>query len=501
MRVSNLFIRIFASFWLIIIATMIFAAFAGYFYHTRMEEVYSNFEIDETVIRAGEILDTQGYSGLKIWLKNIDNRDQYPLRIFLLDDERKDILGRRIPRRIINWQNHFELPHHRSKGKATAEAIKRYDQMGVLLTEGDNQTDELKRQMLKEGGINEFRQIPSLPSNLRPANTIPFLIGPDNKNYRLFFFPKNSSLKGTFDDNLFLVILLCGLLLSLVVSYLLSRAITNPIKHFREAASSVAKGDFLSQVSDSVSNRKDEIGSLARDINRMSNKLYQYQAHAEELLRNISHELRSPLSRMSVSLDIVQQRDMTEKIEHVRIKKEINLLNKLIGSILEYSIVGNAKKESEKLINLAVLASEVRENINFEYKNNIKHNIEITLDVESDVTFFGYESQLKSALENILRNAMKYGPNNSQILFNVNENEHAIQISIIDEGTGVSQSDTEKIFEPFHRTMQANIEKEEGSGLGLAIAKEAIELNKGSIKAVTTDKNFTVNITLPKKYD
>jgi two-component system sensor histidine kinase CpxA len=201
---------------------------------------------------------------------------------------------------------------------------------------------------------------------------------------------------------------------------------------------------------------------------------------------------------MSVSLDIVQQRDMTEKIEHVRIKKEINLLNKLIGSILEYSIVGNAKKESEKLINLAVLASEVRENINFEYKNNIKHNIEITLDVESDVTFFGYESQLKSALENILRNAMKYGPNNSQILFNVNENKHAIQISIIDEGAGVSQSDTEKIFEPFHRTMQANIEKEEGSGLGLAIAKEAIELNKGSIKAVTTDKNFTVNITLPK---
>ena len=295
--------------------------------------------------------------------------------------------------------------------------------------------------------------------------------------------------------------MLCGLLLSLAVSYLLSRAITNPIKHFREAASSVAKGDFLSQVSDSVSNRKDEIGSLARDINRMSNKLSQYQAHAEELLRNISHELRSPLSRMSVSLDIVQQRDSTEKIEHVRIKKEINLLNKLIGSILEYSIVGNAKKESEKLINLAVLASEVRENINFEYKNNIKHNIEITLDVESDITFFGYESQLKSALENILRNAMKYGPNNSQILFNVNENEHAIQISIIDEGAGVSQSDTEKIFEPFHRTMQANIEKEEGSGLGLAIAKEAIELNKGSIKAVTTDKNFTVNITLPKKYD
>ena len=465
MKIKNLFIRIFASFWLIIIATMIFAAFAGYFYHTRMDEVYSNFEIDETVIRAGEVLDTQGYSGLKIWLKNIDNRDQYPLRIFLLDDERKDILGRNIPRRIINWQNHFELPHHRSKRKKP----------------------------------NEFRQTPALPSNLRPANTVPFLIGPDNKRYKLFFFPKNSSIQGTFDDNLFLFILLCCLILSLAVSYLLSRAITKPIKHFREAASSVAEGNFLTQVSDSVSNRKDEIGSLARDINRMTNKLSQYKAQADELLRNISHELRSPLSRMLVSLDIVQQRDTSEKIEHVRIKKEINLLNKLIGSILEYSIVGNVKKESDKLINLTMLAKEVIENINFEYKNIKTHNIEVNLEAEPNINFFGYESQLKSALENILRNAMKYGPKNSSILFKISKKEQAIDISITDEGAGVNQSDAEKIFEPFHRTFQANIENEEGSGLGLAIAKEAVELNKGRIKAITTDKDFTVKITLPKK--
>jgi signal transduction histidine kinase len=231
----------------------------------------------------------------------------------------------------------------------------------------------------------------------------------------------------------------------------------------------------------------------------MTNKLSQYKAQAEELLRNISHELRSPLSRMLVSLDIVQQRDTSEKIEHVRIKKEINLLNKLIGSILEYSIVGNVKKESDKLINLTMLAKEVIENINFEYKNIKTHNIEVNLEAEPNINFFGYESQLKSALENILRNAMKYGPKNSRILFKISKKEQAIDISITDEGAGVNQSDAEKIFEPFHRTFQANIENEEGSGLGLAIAKEAVELNKGRIKAITTDKDFTVKITLPKK--
>ena len=231
----------------------------------------------------------------------------------------------------------------------------------------------------------------------------------------------------------------------------------------------------------------------------MTNKLSQYKAQADELLRNISHELRSPLSRMLVSLDIVQQRDTSEKIEHVRIKKEINLLNKLIVSIMEYSIVGNVKKESDKLINLTMLAKEVIENINFEYKNIKAHNIEIHLEAEPNINFFGYESQLKSALENILRNAMKYGPKNSHILFKISKKEQAIDISITDEGAGVNQSDAEKIFEPFHRTFQANIENEEGSGLGLAIAKEAVELNKGKIKAITTDKDFTVKITLHEK--
>ena len=94
---------------------------------------------------------------------------------------------------------------------------------------------------------------------------------------------------------------------------------------------------------------------------------------------------------------------------------------------------------------------------------------------------------------------MKYGPKNSHILFKISKKEQAIDISITDEGAGVNQSDAEKIFEPFHRTFQANIENEEGSGLGLAIAKEAVELNKGKIKAITTDKDFTVKITLPEK--
>lgn len=463
---KNLFIRIFASFWLIIIVTMTFAALAGYYYHQRMEQIYTNFEIDETVIRAGEILNTQGYSGLKIWLKNIDNRDQYPLRIFLLNNNKEDILGRKVPRRIVNWQNHFELSHHNPKLKRTKSE---------------------RRNLI-------------IPDNLRPANSISVLIGPDKKIFELYFFPKNTSLEGLFNDNMRWLIFICVMLLSISVSYILSRAITKPIRHFKHATRSIAGGNFLTKVSESVSDRKDEIGSLARDINRMSGKLSQYEEQAEELLRNISHELRSPLARMLVALDIAHQKNIDGEIEYLRIKKEITILDELIGSILKYSSLDASKNEPQKYLNLNELANEVIENINFEFKNNSVINNKIILKTIPGIDFFGYESILKSALENILRNAVKYGPNSADILFEITKEREIIQISVIDNGSGVNQSDSEKIFEPFHRSKQLDTkENESGSGLGLAIAKQGIELNKGTIQAITSKDNFEIKIKLPIK--
>ena len=205
---------------------------------------------------------------------------------------------------------------------------------------------------------------------------------------------------------------------------------------------------------------------------------------------------------MLVALDIAQQKDTKGEIEYKRIKKEINLLDELIGSILKYSSLDTVKDEVPQSVDLKELANEVIENVNFEYKTNKKLNIKIILKAESNVMFYGYESILKSALENILQNAMKYGPNNSEVFFVLTENKNDIQISVIDGGSGVNHSDTEKIFEPFHRSKKLNIDdKMEGTGLGLAIAKEAIELNKGKIQAITGQNNFEIKIELPKKVD
>ncbi len=458
---KNLFYKIFISFWLTISITVCCAALAGYYYHQRMEQIYTNYEIDEVIVRASEILGTQGITGLKVWLKNTSQRNQYPYRIFIINENSQDILSRKIPRRIFDWQAHFDEPHHRR----------------------DN--------IPKRRG-----QLP--PSNLRPTNFIPLLIGPDNSRYRVFSVPRNTSVSGYFNDNLRWFILFFAIFLSILISYLITRSYMKPFRHFKDATVAISEGKLKTRISKSISDRNDEMGELARDIDAMTKKLYRASENQQEMARNISHELRSPLSRMLVALDIATQKT-GEHVELDRIRGEINTLNELIEYILKYSKLDTSEDEIPKLINLNELIQDVVSNIAFEYKNNKKHNINIKIKANEEVFFKGHEDGLKSAFENVLRNSMKYGPNDSEVIFNLNSKEDDIEITITDAGKGVKESDKDKIFEPFYRhTHENRNDQPNGSGLGLAIAKRAIEWNGGSIEAITTNQNFTIKINLPK---
>ena len=461
---KNLFYKIFISFWLTISITVCCAALAGYYYHQRMEQIYTNFEIDEVIIKASEILDTQGITGLKVWLKNTSQRNQYPYRIFIINEESQDILGRKIPRRIFDWQAHFDEPHHKR----------------------DNIPNRPKRR----------DQLP--PRNLRPTNFIPLLIGPDNQRYRVFSVPRNSSVSGYFNDNLRWFILFFAISLSILISFLITRSYMKPFRHFKEATVAISEGKLKTRISKSISNRNDEMGELGRDIDAMTEKLFRASENHQEMARNISHELRSPLSRMLVALEIAAQKT-GEKIELDRIKGEINTLNELIEYILKYSKLDATEDELPKLINLNELIQDVVSNINFEYKNNKEHSINIKINANEEVLFEGHEDGLRSAFENVLRNSMKYGPNNSEVIFDLKSKEDAIEITITDAGKGVKESDKDKIFEPFYRhTHENRNDQPPGSGLGLAIAKRAIEWNRGTIEANTTNQNFIIKINLPK---
>ncbi len=461
---KNLFYKIFISFWLTISITVCCAALAGYYYHQRMEQIYTNFDFDEVILKASEILDTQGMTGLKVCLRNTSQRNQYPYRIFIINEKSQDILGRKIPRRIFDWQDHFNQSHHR----------------------GDKPPNRLKRR----------GQLP--PSNLRTTNFIPFLIGPDNQRYRVFSVPRNTSVSGYFNDNLRWFILFFSIFLSILISYLITRSYMKPFRHFKDATVAISEGKLKTRISKSISNRNDEMGELARDLDAMTEKLYRASENHHEMARNISHELRSPLSRMHVALEIAEQKT-GKNVELERIKREINTLNDLIEYILKYSKLDASENEIPTLINLNELTQDVVNNINFEYKNNKECSINIKIKVNEEVFFKGHEDGLRSAFENVLRNSMKYGPNDSEVIFDLKSREDDIEITITDSGKGVKESDRDKIFEPFFRHVDNNRnDQPNGSGLGLAIAKRAIEWNRGTIEAITTNQNFVIKINLPK---
>ena len=228
----------------------------------------------------------------------------------------------------------------------------------------------------------------------------------------------------------------------------------------------------------------------------MTEKLQRFNQNQQELARNISHELRSPLSRMQVALDIAKQSN-GNNAEFDRISKEIETLNEMIEYILKYSKMDQASTEVASLINIDELIADVINDIKFEYKNNADQMNRIILESEKNILFSGYEDGIRSALENIIRNSIKYSPNNSSIHCKVENISKKIIISITDEGKGIKDSDKEKFFEPFYRHPSAQAGDSTGTGLGLAIAKSAIEWNKGIIEAITTKKDFAIKITLP----
>ena len=459
---QNLFIRIFLASWAQLTVIVILAGWAGYYTHQRMEQMYSNFEIDEVILRASEVLGTQGITGLKVWLENINNRDLYPYRIYIINQNREDILGREIPRRIFNWQSHFDQPHHRR--------------------------DFMKNSVGRDNNL--------LPRNLRPRNFVPMLIGPNNQNFRVYTVPKETSFSGFFNDNLRWLIFIFALLMSLFLSFFLSKWYLMPFKHFKDATLKISEGNLETRISSAISGRTDEMGELARDIDAMTEKLQRFNQNQQELARNISHELRSPLSRMQVALDIAKQSN-GNNAEFDRISKEIETLNEMIEYILKYSKMDQARTEVASLINIDELIADVINDIKFEYKNNADQMNRIILESEKNILFSGYEDGIRSALENIIRNSIKYSPNNSPIHCKVENISEKIIISITDEGKGIKDSDKEKFFEPFYRHPSAQAGDSTGTGLGLAIAKSAIEWNKGIIEAITTKKDFTIKITLP----
>ncbi len=441
----SLLMRFFLAFWLIIALTIATAATVGFLYAERARASLENFEVSEAMLDASESLEQRGREGLVEWLSSLPSVTTSI--VFVLDENDKDLLGRKVPKPVM-------------------QAIRRVERFG-----GPHPPRWRDR------------------DNFRPARPFSQLVGPDGDTYTLIVLPAQNAVTRWVTERSRLTFVIILLLISGGVSYLLARAISKPILRFRESTVAIAGGDLDTRIPDTVEKRSDEIGALAQDFNRMARKLQLAWQRQGELTSNVSHELRSPLARLKIALELAR-RKTGELSELDRIDAEAEKLDALVGQLLTFSKLDADMSGDRETVILAELIESVIDDVRFE---NEGKDIAIEFEGDDSIELTAHAGALRSAVENVIRNAVIHGGDKVEVSLS-REDDHAL-ISVQDTGGGVAEDDLEHLFHPFYRTTASK--DKEGAGLGLAIAARALSMHEGTIQAQNTEQGLRVDLTLP----
>jgi signal transduction histidine kinase len=296
------------------------------------------------------------------------------------------------------------------------------------------------------------------------------------------------------------VILTAGLL-----CYLLARYIVSPVVKLREVTRRVAGGDLSARVSPQLGRRSDELASMGHDFDAMASKIETLMTAQQRLLRHISLELRSPLARLNVALDLTRKRAGADAESALaRIERESNRLSEMIGQLLALARwENNADGFQHEKFDLALLVREVVADADFEARND-RRAVRVTLCDECQLV--GSSSLLRSAIENVVRNAVRYTAEGTTVDVSLqcrgsNGGRSAV-IRVRDQGSGVPDEVLADIFKPFYRVEEARSRESGGTGLGLAITERAVSLHHGIITAENVAQGgFLVEICLPVNKD
>ena len=293
--------------------------------------------------------------------------------------------------------------------------------------------------------------------------------------------------------------LLLLLVLSSAVCYLLTRHLTQPIVHLRAASRQIADGNLQTRVGADVEQRGDAFGDLGRDFNAMATRIEDLLSSQRQLISDVSHEVRSPLARMNLALDLARRR-LGNDSAFDRLELDLGKLDEMIGRLLTVAkLESGAVSIARERVDLGRVVGEIVEDAEIEAR---QRGCRLVYECRGDDRVDGDENLLRSAIENIVRNAVYYSHPNTEIRVTLSaEPESAtekIMLSVSDCGPGVPESDIENIFKPFYRVAEARDRQSGGVGLGLAIASRVVRLHQGTIRATNrTGGGLEVRIELP----
>jgi two-component system sensor histidine kinase CpxA len=285
-----------------------------------------------------------------------------------------------------------------------------------------------------------------------------------------------------------------AILATAVMALLLARYLSSPMARLQKATLALAAGALDARVGQPFTRRKDEVGTLARDFDAMAERIQALVTDKETLLRDVSHELRSPLARIRMALALAERRaDKAAQPDLARIEREAERLDKLVGQVMTLSRLRTATEPRRELLRLDTLVAEVVDDARFEHPQT-----RVDYVASGDVQLLGDPDGLKSAVENVVRNALIYSDPAQpiEVRLEVAGNEAAVRV--LDRGPGVAQEHLTKIFEPFYRTDQSRDHAKDGQGIGLAITARVTELHGGVVRAKNRDGGgLEVTLRLP----
>jgi signal transduction histidine kinase len=277
--------------------------------------------------------------------------------------------------------------------------------------------------------------------------------------------------------------------------YWLARHLTKPVRQLQKAVERFGHGDLSARVR---SNRRDELGKLARTFDRMAERIETLVGAERRLLLDISHELRSPLARLGVAIELARSGDGVSGALD-RIQKESDRLNALVGQLLQVTRAeGDPTSLRQQPVRLDEMVQQLVEDSEIEAQ---ARGCDLAYTKREPATVAGDPELLRRAVENVIRNAIRYSPPRTTVDVSLARSNGKILVDVRDHGPGVPENALPRIFDAFYRVETDRNRASGGIGLGLSIARRAIELHNGAIRARNAQPGLEVEMELPAAPD
>lgn len=297
--------------------------------------------------------------------------------------------------------------------------------------------------------------------------------------------------------------LIAAIMATSLVCLLLARYLTTPIRKLQSAVSRFAKGDLSVRVSPGLGKRQDELADLGRDFDAMATQIESLMKTRERLYRDIAHELRSPLTRLNVAIELTRKHCGEAAARSIdRMAAESGKLSQLIGQLLTLSRLESAKHVMQiRSVSLEHMIERIAKDASFEGQDR---NCQVRFQCEGPCTLNADGNLLRSAIENIVRNALRFTADGTtvEISQKIDHWERGTMAIILvrDCGPGVPIQTLPDLFQPFFRLAGSHDRSKGGAGLGLAIAYHAVKIHKGRITARNASQGgLVIEIALPIK--